>query len=135
MNITRNPFTTFVASIPYSYYPIFTLVFGLLIASTRRDFGPMRKAERRARKMGRVLSEKAIPISHIDKDITPAPGITPRWFNAAIPVAVVVIGTILGLIITGRNALVESGHGSWSLLEAFRASNSFERMPYVSNAA
>jgi Na+/H+ antiporter NhaC len=125
LNIDRNPFTTFVASIPYSFYPIFTLMFGLFIASTRRDFGPMRKAEIRARKEGKVISEKAIPISNIDTDITIAEGVPARWFNAAIPVGVVVLGTIAGLIITGRNALLESGATTWTVMEAFRASNSF----------
>jgi Na+/H+ antiporter NhaC len=125
LNIDRNPFTTFVASIPYSFYPIFTLMFGLFIATTRKDFGPMLKAENRARKEGKVISEKAIPISNIDTDITQAKGVPPRWFNAAIPVAVVVVGTIAGLIITGRNSLIESGASSWTIMEAFRASNSF----------
>lgn len=125
LNIDRNPFTTFVASIPYSFYPIFTLIFGLFIASTRKDFGPMWKAEFRARREGKVISEKAVPISNIDTDISVASGIPQRWFNAAIPVAVVVVGTIAGLIITGRNSLIDSGASSWTLMEAFRASNSF----------
>jgi len=125
LQIDRNPFTTFVASIPYSFYPIFTLIFGLFIASTRRDFGPMRTAEIRARREGKVLSEKAVPISNIDTDIAVAGGVSPRWFNAAIPVAFVVIGTIAGLVITGRSALMESGATSWNLMEVFRASNSF----------
>jgi Na+/H+ antiporter NhaC len=125
LGVDRNPFTTFVASIPYSFYPIFTLIFVLFIASTRRDYGPMRKAEIRARREGKVISEKAVPISNIDTDITVAPGVPARWFNAAIPVAVVVAGTIVGLIITGRNSLIESGASSWNLMDAFRASNSF----------
>ncbi|MFH1756350.1 MAG: Na+/H+ antiporter NhaC family protein [Candidatus Latescibacterota bacterium] len=125
LQIDRNPFTTFIASIPYSFYPIFTLFFGLLIAATRRDFGPMLAAETRARREGKVLSETAIPISNIDKDIKAAPGVPARWFNAAIPVGIVVAGTVVGLIITGRNSLLESGASSWTLMEALRASNSF----------
>ena len=43
-----NPYTTFVATIPFRFYPIFALVLGFTIASTGRDFGPMLRAERRA---------------------------------------------------------------------------------------
>ena len=132
LNIDRNPFTTFIASIQYSYYPILTLIFGLLIATLKRDYGPMLKAERRARRKGELQSQKAIPISNIDKDITSAPDITPRWFNAAIPVAVVVLGTIAGLIVTGRSSLLESGQTSWTLMDTFRASNSFTALLWSS---
>ncbi|NIM20666.1 MAG: Na+/H+ antiporter NhaC family protein [Candidatus Latescibacteria bacterium] len=132
LNVDRNPLTTFVSSIRYSYYPILTILFVLMIASTRRDFGPMLKAERRARRKGDVLSEKAVPISNIDRDITPAKGVIPRWYNAALPVATVVFGTIIGLVITGRSALMGSGQTSWSLMEAFRASNSFDALLWSS---
>lgn len=123
--IDRNPFTTFVSSIQYSFYPIITLVFGLLVAATTRDFGPMRGAEKRARTRGLVLAENAVPLSNIDQEISVANGATPRWFNAAIPIAVVVIGTLVGLVITGRNSLSAAGETGYSLMDAIRESNSF----------
>ncbi|UCG51835.1 MAG: Na+/H+ antiporter NhaC family protein [Candidatus Latescibacterota bacterium] len=125
LGIDRNPFTTFVASIQYSFYPIVTLLFGLLVAASTRDFGPMLKAERRARKTGQVLSQKAVPLSNIDTEIQFDAARSPRWFNAVIPVVVVVLGTFVGLVLTGRSALIESGVTGYSLMDTIRESNSF----------
>ncbi len=125
MGMDRNPFTTFISSIPYSFYPILTLAFGLLIAMSRRDFGPMLKAERRARTTGKVLSDKAVPISNIDTELSAAENIPTRWFNAVIPIGIVVAGTVIGLIITGRSSLAGSGTTGYSLTDVFREGNSF----------
>jgi Na+/H+ antiporter NhaC len=42
-------YTVFLKSIPYSFYPILAFIFVLAVAVTGRDFGPMYKAEVRAR--------------------------------------------------------------------------------------
>jgi Na+/H+ antiporter NhaC len=125
MGLDRNPFTTFLSSIPYSFYPILTLVFGLLVAGTTRDFGPMVSAERRARNTGKVLDDKAVPLSNIDQEITSDPSQSARWYNAAIPIGVVVLGTFVGLIWTGRSSLLESGVTDYSVLDTVRESDSF----------
>lgn len=130
--IDRNPFTTFVASIQYSFYPILTLVFGLLIASTTRDFGPMLRAEKRARTKRQVLSEKAMPLSSLDADIALASDAPRRWYNAVIPIAVVVLGAFVGLVITGRTSLVESGVETFSLMDTIRESNAFDALLWSS---
>jgi Na+/H+ antiporter NhaC len=123
--LDRNPFTTFVASIPYSYYPILTLLFVLLIALWGRDFGPMLRAERRARRTGEVLAPGAIPISNIDTDVQSKEGIPERWFNAVLPVTVVILGTVWGLIQTGRSDLIASGEIAPTLFDSLRNGNSF----------
>jgi Na+/H+ antiporter NhaC len=122
--LDRNPFTTFLMSIPYSYYPILTLFFGLLIATLGRDYGPMLKAERRARFEGLVLNPDAVPISNIDTDIAVAENVPERWFNAVVPIATVVVGTVVGLMITGRESLAASGQ-TGGFLDAIRAGDSF----------
>jgi Na+/H+ antiporter NhaC len=126
-----NPFTTFVASIPYSYYPIVTLFFGLFIASMGRDFGPMLTAERRARNEGLVLRPGAVPISNIDTEITSAENVPERWFNAVIPISVVIVGTVVGLVITGRESLMASGNSA-GLFDSIRAGNSFVALMWSS---
>lgn len=123
--IDRNPFTAFVASIQYSFYPLLTLLFGLLVAALQRDFGPMLTAERRSRATGRLLSEKAVPLSNLEAEIPVSPAMKPRWYNAAIPIAVVVLGTLVGLVLTGRSALREAGVTEYSLMDTFRESQSF----------
>jgi len=134
MGLDRNPFTTFLASIPYSFYPILTLLFGLLVAGTTRDFGPMAGAERRARTTGNVLADKAVPLSNIEEDIKSDPSQSARWYNAAIPIGVVVLGTFAGLVWTGRSALIESGATDYSLLDTIRHSDSFVSLLWSSLA-
>lgn len=132
LELDRNPFTTFVSSIQYSFYPLLTLAFGFMIAASKRDFGPMLTAERRARDTGKVLSDKAVPISNIDTELTAKDDAPKRWFNAVIPVCVVVFGTIIGLVVTGRNALLEAGTDEFTVMDLFRESNSFTALLWSS---
>ena len=127
--IDRNPFTTFVASIPYSYYPILTILFVFFIARLNRDYGPMLTAERRARRGDGLLAPGAMPISNIDSDIRAAEDVPQRWFNAVFPILVVVVGTVWGLIQTGR-AEVPDG----TLFDALRSGNSFVALLWSSFA-
>jgi Na+/H+ antiporter NhaC len=131
--LDRNPFTTFLMSIPYSYYPILTLFFGFLIARMGRDFGPMLTAERRAREEGLLLRPEAVPISNIDTEITSAENVPERWFNAVVPISVVIVGTVVGLVITGRESLMQSGEAG-GLFDALRAGNSFVALLWSSFA-
>ena len=61
-------YSLFLHSIPYSFYPILAIVFVLAVAVTGRDFGPMYKAELRARR-GSVRPELAeeLPAMEADK--------------------------------------------------------------------
>jgi len=47
-----DPMTAFIQSIPYRSYPLLALLLVFLVTVTRRDFGPMRKSEARARQTG-----------------------------------------------------------------------------------
>jgi len=128
-----NPFTTFVSAIPYSYYPIMTLLFGFLVARMGRDYGPMLKAERRALNEGLLLRPGAVPISNIDAEIATAENVPERWINAVVPVSVVVVGTVVGLIVTGRESLMASGESAhW--FDAVREGNSFVALLWSSFA-
>ncbi|MEM6794755.1 MAG: Na+/H+ antiporter NhaC family protein [Acidobacteriota bacterium] len=104
-----DPYTTFVASIPYRFYPIFALIMVLSIAALGRDFGPMRAAERRARRTGQLLAPGAQPIADYSTEEVEPPADAPkRALNAILPILVVVVVTILGIFITGRAGLDEA---------------------------
>ncbi|MCI4666850.1 MAG: Na+/H+ antiporter NhaC family protein [Bacteroidia bacterium] len=97
-----SPYRVFLMSLPYSFYPILTLVFILLLIFTGKDFGPMLKAEQRARTTGVVKRENenskvSEEVSHFE----PIEGIKPKAFNAVIPVSVLVVGVLIGLLFTG----------------------------------
>ena len=94
-------------SLPYSFYPLLTLVFILLLIFSGKDFGPMLKAEQRARTTGNVKREDSdAKISEEVSHFEPIPGIKPKAFNAVIPVVVLVVGVLIGLLHTGWDASV-----------------------------
>jgi Na+/H+ antiporter NhaC len=106
LGITDNAYITFIKTIPYNFYPIYTIFFAFFIAYLLRDFGSMYRAEKRARQSGAVLREGAIPLSDLTaSDMTPDENIPLRWYNALIPIGVVILAVILGLVYTGYAAL------------------------------
>ncbi len=108
--IERDAFGAFVASLPYRFYPIFALFFGFLVAATGRDFGPMLRAERRARRTGRVLREGAMPLADFGGDALEPPADKPhRWLNAALPILVVVVSVLVFIYVGGRKAAIADG--------------------------
>jgi tetracycline resistance efflux pump len=55
---TVNPWTLYFGAIPFNFYSIFALLLVGFIAWSRRDYGPMRTAEKRALNSGEVLKGK-----------------------------------------------------------------------------
>ena len=88
----------FIASLPYRFYPILALFLVFVIAWTRRDFGPMKRAEAQAQtgKEDRPYESAATDSGSNDADQP-----TPRWWLGLLPVLVLVGATIAILAITG----------------------------------
>ena len=104
-------YSIFLGSIPYSFYPILALFFVFSITLTRRDFGPMLAAERRARQTGQLFrpgstAEAAQAESEL---LEPPEGAPKRLINALLPIGVLVIGVLIGLWVTGRAAVIDGG--------------------------
>ncbi len=134
--LALNPYTTFLASIPYRFYPLFALFFGLTIALTGRDFGAMLKAERRARNEGKLLEDGAVPLSNLsDKTLQPPEGAPHRAFNALVPILVVIVTTVGGLVATGV-AAVGPRTGPWTawMREVVAQSDPFNTLLWASLA-
>jgi Na+/H+ antiporter NhaC len=92
----------FFQILPLRFYCIFALVYVGLIAWRGLDYGPMFEAERRAATTGQVRRRGSRAVESVGSSETdPKPGIPNRWYNAAIPVAVVVFGAIFGLYWSG----------------------------------
>ena len=113
-NFTLTPYAIFLNSLKYSFYPILTLVFILMIIFTGRDFGPMYKAEIRARTLGQVSGTVKEASEEKLEDLSPVQGAPLNWLHAFIPVSVVILFTIFGLLETGLSGLytqlMEAGH-------------------------
>jgi Na+/H+ antiporter NhaC len=137
-------YSVFLRSLPYNFYPLLALAFGLMIAAGTRDFGPMLTAERRARR-GKLIADTAVPLADFDSELLQPPAGKPRrWFNAVIPVLVVLFITFYGLWLTGRLALIEDGDplgrvglfrlGFEGLGSVFGAGDSFKALLWASAA-
>ena len=117
-----SPFAVFISTIPYLFYPLLALAFVFLTSVMDRDFGPMAKAERRAASGGGLYRPGAqLAVDTTESHFTPADGTIPRWYNAALPIIVVIVVVLGGLYTTGR-ASVEAGA---SLMDIFGAADPF----------
>ena len=96
IGLNESAYLIFVRSLSTRFYPILTLVFMLILIFKERDFGPMLKAEQRARS-GQSEIETITGQDNPVEEVTSKA----RWYNAAIPVFIVVFGTFAGLVITG----------------------------------
>ena len=100
-----SPYSVFLSSLSYAFYSLFTLFFVLIIVFTGRDFGPMFKAEQRARTTGQVYNTKSKkgPDANLE-ELEPVEGAPLRWINGLLPILVVVLGTLMGLVDTGMDS-------------------------------
>jgi len=95
-------YSAFLESIPYRFYGILTLTMVFLIAYLCRDFGPMAEAEILCKTMNSAAKNNGTTIADFEqKDLLPPAGTPYRWYNAAIPVAILILMTMYGLYYTG----------------------------------
>jgi Na+/H+ antiporter NhaC len=119
----QQAYTVFIQSIPYSFYPILAIAFVLLIASTGLDFGPMYKAEVRARK-GQVkpVMDEVLPALE-GEELVAKDDIPLRAFNAFIPIIVMVVALAVSLVALGEGD---------SLTQILETTEPFKAMMYSS---
>jgi Na+/H+ antiporter NhaC len=98
-----SPFTIFIETIPYRFYPLLALVFAFFVCSMDRDWGAMAKAEKRAASGGGLHRPDAQLATDTSGHIMdPKEGAQHRWWNAAVPVLTVVVVVLAGLVVIGR---------------------------------
>jgi tetracycline resistance efflux pump len=117
-----NPVQTFLSTIPLNFYAILSVLFAGFIAFSFKDFGSMKKAEKRSFETGNTIADGAVPmISEEVASLKPKKGIQHKSSNMIIPIGVMIIMMPISLFITGNGDLT-SGSGStsvlWSVLAA-----------------
>jgi Na+/H+ antiporter NhaC len=112
-----NPLSVFLHSIPYLFYPIFAVLFVLMTVVTKRDFGPMLRAETRARTTGELLGPGATPAADVSGGVLePDEGKPHRWYFAAVPVLTVIAVALIGIYSTGVAALDGKEPTVWNIV-------------------
>lgn len=116
-------YSVFFHSMAYSFYPFLTLGFVLMLIFSGRDFGPMLKAERKARMASSMETDMSNSVSK------PA-----HIIDALIPLTVLIFGTIIGLIATGYDASVWQAEMDFfsKLSETIGAANSYKALLWAS---
>ncbi len=100
----KEPFTTLMSAIGYNFYPILTLLMVFVVIVSKKDFGPMRKAEIRTKETGKVHADNAKPM--VSDSITSSKTkekVKPKAFNMVIPLFTMVGMMPFMLAFTGWN--------------------------------
>ncbi|MCA9611133.1 MAG: Na+/H+ antiporter NhaC family protein [Sandaracinus sp.] len=127
-NVAMDPYVAFLETLPYRFYPWLMLFFVLLIVLSRRDFGPMLKAERRAREKGELVRPGARPASDFAEAL---PDVPPRILVATLPILATLLVAIGGMVVTGRAAVLAEG-GEPTLRAVFGSANSYHALLWAS---
>jgi len=100
----------FLNSIPFNFYGFLAVIMVLLIVLRLiPDFGPMRRAEERALRTGKVLRDGAVPmmgreLTHLEASTSPKPSIQ---LNFLLPVFLIIAVNITTFVLTGRASVLE----------------------------
>jgi Na+/H+ antiporter NhaC len=111
--LEMSAYSIFLNSILFSFYPFMAILLVVLVITTGREFGPMLAAERRARSTGVTAPPVKSTVGQDDEAaLAMKEGVPPRAANALVPVAVMVIGILSGLFITGEGDTISDIIGS-----------------------
>ena len=126
-------YSVFLNSIAYSFYPILALVLVYVVAGSRRDFGPMLAAERRARQTGQLTrpGAEAQAAEAEAEQLAPPPEAPARLINAVLPIAVLVVAVLVGLWVTGTQAVPWDGQIA-TISDIIGEANSYNAMMWAS---
>ena len=94
----------FFRALPARFYCLLTLAFVVLSTALGRDYGPMLRAERRARLHDQVLAPGNQPMNGDESQTLDHPGIRAHWAVAATPVLLVIFGVLAGMHFDARLA-------------------------------
>ncbi len=116
--LSENAVAVLAGGVAYNFFAIFAIGFSLFLALTGWGFGPMRRAEERARETGEVLRPGSQPMMTDDiAQIEPPDHVVPRARNLLLPIGVMVGMIFVGLYVTGEGSLMQ-GSGSTAVLWA-----------------
>jgi len=109
----ENPFSTMFHAAAYNFYPMLALVLALVVVISKKDFGPMAKAERRAKEEGKLLADGAQPmIADELTEVATKAGVVPKARNMILPIATMVLMMPIMLSYTGWEAALENRAGA-----------------------
>ncbi|MBE6051710.1 MAG: Na+/H+ antiporter NhaC family protein [Clostridium sp.] len=98
-------FGVFLQTIPFRFYNILILAFVVITALTLREFGPMRKAEIRARKGEQVLKDITFD-AETAQEAEVKEGVKLSIWNAIIPIGTLIISALISFYYSGYSSVM-----------------------------
>ncbi|MDD4896615.1 MAG: Na+/H+ antiporter NhaC family protein [Atribacterota bacterium] len=105
--INVSPYFLWLRSVPYSFYSILAIVMVGIIAYTGRDFGPMLKAEYRARTNHELWAEGARPLAGTS-ELKVAQNASTKPINLWLPIILLVLLSFYFMWASGGGSSAES---------------------------
>lgn len=101
--IEGNAFTSYLQGIPFNIYCIFAVLFVGIIVISKKDFGPMYFAEKRARTTGKTIRDDASPMMDVGLELGKAKEDKPMLKSFFLPLFALVGVTLFGFYWTGKD--------------------------------
>ena len=128
--IDMDAYILFLHTIPYSFYPLLAIIFVFMVCWSGRDFGPMLAAEKRARlETGPRIPDEMPQENNDSGPIAAVEGRPHRAINAILPVVVLIGSVLVGLYVTGTEALEKE---SADMRDIIGASDSYRALLWAS---
>ena len=123
LGIELSGYSIFIELLPMRFYCLGTLIFLFINAGMGREFGSMYQAETRASMEGKLLPDEGEPLGIQSASSTePKEEIPRRALNAIIPLAIVITGIVVGILLLGSFRMGVSGESfSWTDFGDWRA--------------
>ncbi|NVK52011.1 MAG: sodium:solute symporter [Flavobacteriaceae bacterium] len=103
------PFSVMISSIKYNFYPLLAIALVFIVILTKKDWGAMRKAEKRTKETGLLMNEGSKPmVSDAVTAFPPKEGIQAKAYNMIVPLLVMVCMMPINLMYTGWSSVKES---------------------------
>ncbi|MCK5134667.1 MAG: hypothetical protein KAR19_02675 [Bacteroidales bacterium] len=105
----ESPLTTLLSALVYNYYPMIAILLVFIVIVSKKDFGPMAKAEKRTRETGKLLNDGARPL--VSDEVTSyemKEGVKPRAINMIVPLVVMIVMMFISLAYTGWNQVEDA---------------------------
>ena len=105
----ENPLHIMIRAYPLNFYPFLAMFIVLTVILLQKDFGPMRKAEERAVKEGKVLADGATPmISNEIVSLEIKDNVRAKARNMLVPIITMVVMMPIGLVYSGWDQVKDS---------------------------
>ena len=114
VGISKDGYAMFFDALGFRFYCIMMIVFVLANVISGQDFGPMRKAEQRARTTGEVIATGANPMtSTVFSTLRYAPSARIRAKSAIIPIATLFVAMFIGFWFLGEGTGMPFEISAW----------------------